>query len=95
MTAHTTGADPWLAMLFAPAGLAFGWVYFAALRRGVASCMSEGALGRCAGGLLARLAAAALFFACAVHWGVWPLLAAFLGFLGARQLALRAAGRAR
>jgi hypothetical protein len=94
MTPRAPGADPWLALLFAAAGLALGWCYFATLRRSVAACTARGGLRRCVGWLLARLMGAALFFAFAVHWGAWPLLAAFLGFLGARQLALRAARRA-
>ena len=44
--------------------------------------------------MLARLAATALFFVFAVHFGAWPLVAAFLGFLAARQIAVRAARRA-
>jgi hypothetical protein len=93
MTPHVSGADSWLALLFAAAGLAFGWGYFTTLRRSVAACAGRGGLRRCLGWLLARLMGAAIFFAFALHWGAWPLLAAFLGFLGARQLALRAAGR--
>ncbi len=95
MTVHAPAADPWLTLLFAAAGLAFGWGYFATLRRSVAACTARGAPWRCVGSVLARLAGAALFFAFAVRWGAWPLLAAFLGFLGARQIALRAAGRAK
>jgi len=87
-------AAPWLAPLFAAAGAAFGWSYFAALRRAVAARAGAGGAWRCAGGLLARLAAAALFFALCARWGAWPLLAAFMGFIGARQAAVRAARRA-
>lgn len=93
MTAHPPGAGPWPALLFAAMGLAFGRAYFAALRRGVAAYTAAGAerLWRSIGWLLARLAAAAMFFALTMAWGAWPLLAALLGFLAARQLALRAA----
>ncbi|MBW4050817.1 MAG: hypothetical protein HIU85_05035 [Proteobacteria bacterium] len=93
MIAHPLGAAPWLTLLFAAMGLAFGRAYFAALRRDVAAytAAEAGALWRSIGGLLARLAAAAVFFAFTMAWGAWPLLAAFLGFLTARQLALRAA----
>lgn len=94
MSPHPPGADPWLALLFAAAGLLFGWGYFAALRRGVAAYTDKGAIRRCVGWLLARLATAALLFAFAVRWGAWPLLAAFMGFLAARQIAVRAVRRA-
>lgn len=93
MTAHPPGTYPWLALLFAAAGLAFGWGYFAALRRGVAAYTDQSAIRRRVGWLLARAAAAALFFAFAVRGGPWPLLAAFMGFLGARQIAVRAVRR--
>ncbi len=89
MTAYPAGS--WLALLFAAAGLAFGWGYFSALRRGVAAYVASGGFWPTVGWLLARLAAAALFFTFAVHWGAGPLLAAFLGFLVARHFAVRAA----
>lgn len=92
MTAHPLGAAAWLTLLSAAMGLAFGRAYFAALRRGVAAYTAAGAhmLWKSIGWLLARLAAAAVFFALTMAWGAWPLLAALLGFLAARQLALRA-----
>ena len=40
---------------------------------------------------LARIGGAIVFFAIAVHFGALALLAAFLGFLAARAVALRAA----
>lgn len=81
-------------LLLASAGFAVGLAYFASLRRGVARL----ALVRHAWlpyllWALARIAAAALFFTLAVHWGVPALLAACAGFLAARQLALRAVRR--
>jgi len=91
---HSTGVDPGLAVLFGAGGLAFGWGYFAALRRGIDAYAAQGAVLRSLLWMLARLAAAALFFAFAVRWGAWPLVAAFLGFLAARQIAVRAARRA-
>ncbi len=94
MTMHLRAVDPWLAALFAAAGLAFGWGYFAALRRGIDAYAVQGAVLQSLLWMLARLAAAALFFALAVRWGAWPLLAAFLGFLAARQIAVRTARRA-
>jgi hypothetical protein len=94
VTMHSPGVEPWLAVLFAAGGLAFGWGYFAALRRGVDAYAARGAVLRSLLWMLARLAGAALFFAFAVRWGAWPLVAAFLGFFAARQIAVRAARRA-
>ena len=91
MTIHSIGVDPGLAVLFAAGGLAFGWGYFAALRRGIDAYAARGSIFRSLLWMLARLAAAAIFFAFAVRWGAWPLVAAFLGFLAARQIAVRAA----
>lgn len=42
---------------------------------------------------LARIGLAALFFALSARWGAPAILAAFLGFLAARHLAVRAARR--
>jgi len=78
-------------MLFGTGGLAFGWGYFTALRRGIDAYAAQGAVFRSLLWMLARLAAAAIFFAFAVRWGAWPLVAALLGFLAARQIAVRAA----
>ena len=91
---HSISVDPRLAVLFAAGGLAFGWGYFAALRRGIDAYAARGSVLKSLLWMLARLAAAALFFAFAVRWGAWPLVAAFLGFLAARQIAVRAARRA-
>lgn len=91
---HSLSVDPRLAALFAAGGLAFGWGYFAALRRGIEAYGARGAVLQSLLWMLARFAAAALFFAFAVRWGAWPLVAAFLGFLAARQIAVRAARRA-
>ena len=79
--------------LFAIAGLAFGGAYFGALRRTVDGCVVGRQRFVPAIPTLARIAAATVFLAVAVQFGVQPLLAAFLGFLGARGLALRAARR--
>jgi hypothetical protein len=94
VTMYSISVDPWLAALFAAGGLAFGWGYFAALRRGIDAHAARGSVFKSLLWMLARLAAAALFFAFAVRWGAWPLVAAFLGFLAARQIAVRAARRA-
>ena len=91
MIAHPPLERPLLALPFAAAGLVFGWGYFRVLRLAVAAYAAGGTLGSGAAWLIARIAGAALFFAAAAHWGASPLLGAFLGFLAARQLALRAA----
>jgi len=91
---HSIGVDSGLAVLFAAGGLAFGRGYFAALQRGIDAYAAQGAVVKSLLWMLARLAAAALFFVFAVRWGAWPLVAAFLGFLAARQIAVRPARRA-
>lgn len=91
MTAPAASPGALLALPFAAAGLVFGWGYFRVLRLAVAAYAAGGTIGRSAGWLVARIAGAALFFAAAVHWGAWPLLGAFLGFLVARHGAMRAA----
>ena len=86
--------DARLAVLLATGGLIFGWGYFAALRRGIVAYVAHERGWRVVAWTLARVAAAALFFGFTVRWGAWSLLAAFLGFLAARQIAVRAARRA-
>ena len=81
------------AAVFAVAGLVFGRVYFAALRRSVERYAAGGGRLVPAGLTLARLAGALLFLGLAARVGALPLLAAFLGFLLARSLALGMAGR--
>ena len=82
-----------LAFAAALAGLVFGIVHFALLRRAVDLCSV--ARGRLAAAALTlgRIAAAIVFFGLAARLGALPLLSAFLGFLLARALALRAARR--
>jgi hypothetical protein len=79
--------------LFAAAGFGLGVAYFASLRQGVRLAFARHAWSPYVLLALARIAAAALFFALAVRWGVPALLAAFAGFLIARQIAVRAARR--
>lgn len=81
------------AAAFAPAGFLLGTAYFASLRRGVALSVARRTWLPYLLFGLARMAAAALFFAFTVRFGVPALLAAFAGFLAARQLAVRAARR--
>ena len=82
------------AVLSAVAGLAFGRAYFAALRRTVDVYVAGRQRLVPAILTLARIAGATVFLAGAVQFGALPLLMAFLGFLGARALALHAARRA-
>lgn len=94
MIAHRTLTSLWpSAPLLAAAGFTLGMTYFAALRRGVRLSVERQAWVRYMLSALARIAAAALFFTFAVHWGAPALLAAFVGFLAARHLAVRAARR--
>ena len=95
------------ASLFAAAGLVFGYGYFVSLRRTVDLYAVHRAWRRPLLWVLARVVAAALFFAVAARWstagfgpparpwGALPLLAAVAGFLIARQLAVRSVRRTR
>lgn len=77
--------------VLALSGLAFGAVYFAALRRSAARLAGDGEALRAAGTALGRIVVAAIFFAAAARFGALPLLAALLGFLIARTLFVRVA----
>jgi hypothetical protein len=78
-----------LTVLMALAGLMFGLLYFAALKRSVTLLVGgEGWLGPLAL-TLGRIGTAAAFLLATANIGVAPLLAAFVGFLIARALALR------
>jgi hypothetical protein len=82
-----------LAITMALAGFVFGVVYFATLRRTIVSVATRRG-GR--GPLvltLGRIGAAVLFLAAAARLGAAPLLAALLGFMLARTVAVRAARR--
>lgn len=80
-------------LLLAIAGFVLGMAYFASLRRGVQLSIARHAWLPYMLWALGRIAAAAIFFTFAVRWGVPALLAAFAGFLAARQLAVRTARR--
>lgn len=80
-------------LLLAIAGLVLGMAYFASLRHGVHLSIASHAWLPYMLWAMARIAAAALFFTFAVRWGVVALIAAFSGFLIARQLAVRGARR--
>lgn len=81
------------AAAFAAAGFLLGAGYFASLRREVRLAVARRGWSSYMLSALARIAAATLFFVFAVRWGVPSLLAAFAGFVAARQLAVRRAGR--
>ena len=102
----TSVAIPALAALSVAAGFVFGYGYFLALRRSIDYQSARGAGLHSLLWALARIAAATLFFAVLARWSAaaigetarqWTaaaLLAAFAGFIVARQLALRSARRA-
>lgn len=79
-----------LAAAWVVAGLGFGFGYFAALRRTVELYGAQGTRLVPIALTLGRIAGASLFLGFAAAYGTLPLLAAFLGFLVARSLALRA-----
>lgn len=93
MSAQIADSSPWLTLLFSAMGVALGWAYFAALRHGVKLYVTGGTLLKGLYWMLARLAGAAVFFTFVVRFGVWPLLGAFIGFLAARQIAVRGVRR--
>lgn len=79
--------------LLAVGGFVLGTAYFASLRRGVGLAIMRRAWSHYLLLGLVRITVAALFFALAARCGLPPLVAAFAGFLLARQLAVRATGR--
>jgi hypothetical protein len=82
-----------LALVAALAGLVFGLMHFAALRRTV-ELYNGGRSGLAAAALtLGRIAGTIVYFCLAAKLGALPLLSSFLGFLLARTLALRSARR--
>lgn len=87
----TLGPFP-VAVVLALAGFAFGLAYFRMVRW-TARCLADGARdGGWAGPAaltLARVAAAVVLLILAARLGALALLAAFLGFLVARTVALR------
>ena len=81
-----------LAALAGAAGILFGWLYFAVLARALRNQLEGGPLGRSLGLLALRIALAVGLFLAAARLGAAPLIAALLGFLLARHLAVRRAG---
>jgi N-ATPase, AtpR subunit len=84
-------AGPALVTVWVVAGLGFGGGYFATMRRTVVLYGAHSTRLVPIALTLGRIGAAILFFGLAVQFGAPSLLAAFLGFLWARLLALRAA----
>ena len=86
MTSASLAIVAWLV------GLAVGLVHFAALQRTL-ELYSTGFVRLAVALTLGRFAGTIVFFGFAARLGALPLLALFLGFLVARTLALRAAGK--
>jgi len=93
MTHNALFTDAALAILMALAGLALGLVYFASLKRSVT--LFVGGKNWLAPLMLTlgRIGAAVALLYVAAKLGAAPLLTAFIGFLIARALALRAERR--
>lgn len=79
-----------LTLMMALAGLLFGLLYFATLKRTVALFVGDHGWSRPLALTLGRIGATVVFLFIAAKLGAAPLLAAFIGFLIARALALRA-----
>jgi len=94
MHAHT-----WSLLLTAPAaalfGLVFGLLYFDGVQRTATQIAARDGWWRPLGLTLLRLAGAVLLFGFMAQLGALPLLAAFLGFVAARIITLRAVRRDR
>ncbi len=82
-----------LAVTMAFSGFAFGLIYFAALQRSVRLFTSNRRWLGPVAFTLGRIAAAVVFLGLAAKLGALFLLAAFVGFLLARAVSLRAARR--
>ena len=76
--------------VMAALGFAFGLAYFALLRRGVSAFVAGAGSLHALALLIARLAAAVLFFVWATRFGAPGLVFALGGFVVARTLLLRA-----
>jgi hypothetical protein len=83
-----------LAGPMAAGGLIFGFVYFACLQQTVARFAGGGDWAVPAALTLVRFGAAVVVLGFAARLGAAALLAAFLGFLAARTIALHRARRA-
>lgn len=83
-----------LAAPMAVAGILLGFIYFACLRRTVALFAGGGGWAGPAALTLARFGVAVVVLGFIARLGAVAILAAFLGFLIARTIALRQAQRA-
>ena len=93
MTGAPSPSMPELAIAMGIAGFIFGLFYFAAVQRTAALLAArKNWLGPLAL-TLGRMAAAAIFLTLAAKLGAASLLSVFIGFLLARAVALRNAGR--
>jgi len=93
MSEGSFAAEAPLILAMSAAGVAFGLLYFAALRRTVAHLAARSGWATPLLFTVSRIGAALVFLALAAMLGAAPLLAAFAGFLVARALALRAVRR--
>jgi hypothetical protein len=95
MTHGALFAHPQLAVAMAVAGLIFGLFYFALLHCSVILFAAGHGWIRPIGLTIIRIGGAVAFLFGAAKLGAAPLLAAFIGFLIARVLALRVGRTAR
>jgi fatty acid desaturase len=71
------------------AGLVFGWAYFATLRQTADLLVRPGRRHVAVVLTFARMLGAVTVLGLAALWGALPLLATFVGFLVARNIAMR------
>ena len=94
MTQQTLASTLPIAVAMAAVGFVFSLGYFAVLRRTAALFAAGRSFILPAALTLGRFAAVTIFLGAAAKLGAAPLLAAFLGFLLARAVSLRAVERA-
>jgi hypothetical protein len=80
-------------LLFGGLGLGLGLAHFHGLRRDTRRYLARGVRAEIVAGHAARLLATAAVFLLVARSGVVPLLAALLGFIAARFVAVAAARR--
>jgi hypothetical protein len=83
-----------LVLGMAMSGIAFGLLYFAVLRWTAILLASDGGWTSPLVLTIARIGSAVLFLGLAAKLGIFALLAAFVGFLAARAVAVRVVRRA-
>ena len=94
MTNNALFIDPGLTIFMTVAGIALGLLYFASLKRSVTMFVGGKSWLAALALTLGRIGAAVVLLYLAAKLGAASLLAAFIGFLMARALALRAEKRA-